>query len=60
MTIYVQRVLIVVALALKKMKISLSVLIVAWGRIRQVSTRQVLDNYKKMALFSLSLFLVRS
>ena len=47
-----------VALALKKMKISLSVLIVAWGRIRQVNIRQVLDNYKKMALFSLSLLLI--
>ena len=44
-----------VALTLKKMKISLSALIVAWGRIRQVSIRQVLDNYKKIALFSLSL-----
>ena len=47
-----------VALALKKMKISLSVLIVAWGRIRQVSIRQVPDNYKKMASFSLSLLLI--
>ena len=47
-----------VALALKKMKISLSVLIVAWGRIRQVSIRQVLDNYKKRALFSLSSILI--
>ena len=47
-----------VALALKKMKMLLSVLIVAWGSIRQVSIRQVLDNYKKMALFSLSLLLI--
>ena len=47
-----------VALALKKMKMPLSVLIVAWGRIRQVSIRQVLDNYKKRALFSLSSILI--
>ena len=58
MTFCVQGVLFVVALALKKMKISLSVLIVAWGRIRQVSIRQVLDNYKKRALFSLSSILI--
>jgi hypothetical protein len=48
----------VVALALKKMKISLSVLTVAWASIRKVSIRQVPDNYKKMALFSLSLLLI--
>jgi hypothetical protein len=48
----------VVALALKKMKMPLSVLIVAWGRIRQVSISQVPDNYKKRALFPLSLLLI--
>jgi uncharacterized membrane protein len=48
----------VAALALKKMKMSLSILIVAWGTVRQASIRQVLDNYKKMALFSLSLLLI--
>jgi hypothetical protein len=40
----------VVALAWKKMKISLSVLIAAWERIRQVNIRQVLDNHEKMGL----------
>ena len=33
-----------VALALKKMKISLSVLIVAWGRIRKVGIRRIVNN----------------
>ena len=43
---------------MKKMKMSLSVLIVAWGSIRKVGIRKILDNYKKMALFSLSLLLI--
>ena len=41
---YVQGVLIVVALALKKMKMSLSVLIVAWGSIRKVGIRSIVNN----------------
>jgi len=45
MTCYVQDVLIVAALALKKMKISLSALIVAWGSIRKVGVK--VNNYTK-------------
>jgi hypothetical protein len=41
---YVQGVLIVVALALKKMKMSLSVLIVAWGSIRKVGIRSTVNS----------------
>ena len=33
-----------VALALKKMKMSLSVLIVAWGSIRKVGIRSMVNN----------------
>ena len=39
-----QGVLIVVALASKKMKMSLSVLIVAWGSIRKVGIRSIVNN----------------
>jgi len=34
----------VVAVALKKMKMSLSVLIVAWGSIRKVGKRSIVNN----------------
>ena len=34
-----------VALALKKMKMSLSVLIVAWGSIRKVGIRSMVNNW---------------
>jgi hypothetical protein len=44
MTFYVHDVLIVVALALKKMKMSLSVLIVAWASIRKIGIRRMLNN----------------
>ena len=55
MTLDVQGVLIVATLAMKKMTKSSSVLIEALGRTTQVSMRQVPDNYKKTALFPLSL-----
>jgi hypothetical protein len=37
-------VLIVIALALKKMKMSLNVLIVAWGSISKVDIRSIINN----------------
>ena len=49
MTFYVQNVLIVAAPALKKIKLSLSALIVAWGSIRRQVGIRVVNNYKKVA-----------